>query len=262
MRLGVQSVGIFGPGWPDWATAQRQLAEHIPFDLSAPLPKLMPALLPANERRRTTSLIRLALQAALDAIQNAPNTPSEFSTVFATSGGDLAVVDSILRALQTPGKPVSPTQFHNSVHNAPAGYWSIATGSHSPSTSISAFDGSFAAGLLDAATQLAADQQHVLLVAYDEPPPQPLYDCRPLAGPFGVALLLGKPNSDRTNIDVALVGSEDETHLADRALEQLRRNNPAARSLPLMSYLARHERGTTIVPYLVDRAVRIEVMPC
>ncbi len=41
-----------------------------------------------------------------------------------------------------------PTQFHNSVHNAVAGYWSIATKSTQPMTCLAAHDHSFAAGLL------------------------------------------------------------------------------------------------------------------
>ncbi len=46
--------------------------------------------------------------------------------VFACSGGDTDVINRLCSALMLPGCPVSPQQFVNSVHNAPAGYWSIA----------------------------------------------------------------------------------------------------------------------------------------
>ena len=41
------------------------------------------------------------------------------------------------------------------MHNAAAGYWSIATGSMTESNVLCAFDASFGAGLLEALTQLA-----------------------------------------------------------------------------------------------------------
>jgi len=53
------------------------------------------------------------------------------------------------------------------VHNAAAGYWTIATGCRAASSALTAFDASFAAGLLEAATQCAADERPVLLVAFD-----------------------------------------------------------------------------------------------
>ena len=37
------------------------------------------------------------------------------------------VIHEICEALATDEREVSPTRFHNSVHNASAGYWGIAT---------------------------------------------------------------------------------------------------------------------------------------
>ncbi|MCP3850831.1 MAG: beta-ketoacyl synthase chain length factor [Gammaproteobacteria bacterium] len=74
------------------------------------------------------------------------------------------------------GRPVPPTRFHNSAHNAPAGYWSIATKSQTASTSITAYRNSLSASLLEALMQLNASdnnqQRDCLLVCYDEIPPQ------------------------------------------------------------------------------------------
>ena len=81
----------------------------------------------------------------------------EIATVFASCGGDGPITHQICEVLAGPDRAVSPTAFHNSVHNAPAGYWSIATRSRAPSTSLCGHDGSFAAGLLEAATQVLAE---------------------------------------------------------------------------------------------------------
>ena len=62
---------------------------------------------------------------------------------------------------------VSPTKFHNSVHNAAAGYWTIGQGCMAPSTALSAFSHTFAQGLLEALVNLAAGEPAILLAAYD-----------------------------------------------------------------------------------------------
>jgi Beta-ketoacyl synthase, N-terminal domain len=50
------------------------------------------------------------------------------------------------------------------VHNAASGYWTMGTGCTQASTALTAFEHSFAAGLLEAATQCTADEREVLLV--------------------------------------------------------------------------------------------------
>ena len=72
---------------------------------------------------------------------------ASLATVFASSDADLAIIHRICLALTATPRLISPTDFHNSVHNAAAGYWSIAAGARAASTTISAHDGSFAAGL-------------------------------------------------------------------------------------------------------------------
>src|SRR5690606_15774154 len=85
---------------------------------------------------------------------------------------------------------ISPTRFHNSVTNAPAGYWSIAMRSMAPATVVCAYDGSFSAGLLEAVSQVSDAQRACLLLAYDTDYPEPLRSLRPIPDGFGVALVL------------------------------------------------------------------------
>ncbi len=110
--------------------------------------------------------------------------------MFASSGGDGETIHEILATLAGPARELSPTRFHNSVHNVAAGYWSIATGAKTPATSLCAHDGSFAAGLLEAGAQALATNGTVTLIAYDLPYPEPLASVRRIAAPFAVALLL------------------------------------------------------------------------
>ncbi|MET0042628.1 MAG: beta-ketoacyl synthase chain length factor, partial [Candidatus Thiodiazotropha sp. 6PLUC3] len=79
--------------------------------------------------------IKIALQAAEEALRDYSDSEGVLS-VFSSSEGDLDIIDQICLALSQEDRPVSPTQFHNSVHNAPAGYWSIGSGSHQGSTSL------------------------------------------------------------------------------------------------------------------------------
>jgi hypothetical protein len=85
---------------------------------------------------------------------------------------------------------MSPTRFHNSVHNAPSGYWSIATGAMTAATSIAGFRETFAAGLLEAASQLGDGEGPLLLVAYDVAGIGPMAEVAESGVPFGCAFVL------------------------------------------------------------------------
>ncbi len=120
------------------------------------------------------------------------------ATVFAASGADGHNCHAICEQLATDDRQISPTRFHNSVHNAAAGYWGIATGSMAPCQVICAYDASFGAGLLDALGQVVLDRQPTLLIAYDSEYPEPLHATRPLPDVAGVAVLLAPEHSERS----------------------------------------------------------------
>jgi len=261
MRIGIASIGLVAPNIPDWSTGKQLLTASDDFDLTVPLVKVSPEILPPNERRRTTALIKLAMQASQEAMLQVGAEAEKTATVFSSSCGDLEIVDKIMEALCLPDKPVSPTLFHNSVHNAPAGYWSIGCHSHMPSTSLSAHDGSFAAGLLDAATLMQSEGQPVLLCAYDAVPPATLLPFRPMAATFSVAMLL-TPETATWSLDLSLRDSGAQTVLANAGLEALRQGNPAARSLPLLCEMAGNKPGTVVLPYLKGLDLEVMVAPC
>ena len=169
-----------------------------------------PARLPPAERRRAGPSIRLAMAVADEAIGHAAIDPQHLATVFTSSGGEGSNCHALCETLAGADRQISPTRFTNSVHNAPAGYWHIAVGSRSASTSLSAYDGSFAAGLLEAATQVLATGSEVLLVALDVPYPEPLHRLRPLPGAAGIALVLAPADAAGALARVA-IGLVDAT---------------------------------------------------
>jgi hypothetical protein len=173
-------------------------------------------------------------------------------------------LDKLLNALTLPEKPVSPNLFNNSVHNAPTGYWSIATGSQQTSTSLTAYDASFAAGLLDAMSLLVVEQRPVLLVSYDAPPASPLLPFRPVKIPFAVALLLSASRSphSQSRITINVVYGQQEDSLQDTHLEALRVGNPAARSLPLLQAMAEQQQRSVMLPYLPASQILVRHEPC
>jgi hypothetical protein len=244
----LEAVGLAAPGLPSWSAARAVLRGETPFD-PQPLAAHVPATLPVNERRRATAAIKLAFQAAEDAMQCSSLAAAGLATVFASSDADLAIIHRISLALTGSPRFVSPTDFHNSVHNAASGYWSIAAGAQGASTTISAFDGSFAAGLLEAYLLARVDGCDVLLVAFDQPAPQPLHAKRPFAHPAGVALVLTRQPTARTLAALSCATTPDaEAVIKEPQLERLRLGNPATRSLPLLRQLARCESGQLVLP--------------
>ncbi len=255
MKVYLRALGVVAPGLAGWSQAATVLRGEAPYR-PEPLPRYQPAMLPPNERRRTTATIKLALQAASEAMTgNGEKSPA---AVFASADGDLEIADRLCSALALPGRPVSPTHFHNSVHNAPAGYWSIGSGSNGASTSLSTWHGSFAAGLLEAASTCVVEQCPTLLVAYDHPAPPPLDRFCPTQAPFAVALVLtAEPSADAmSRLRIATTRNE-ETRLSGD-LEGLRQGNPAARALPLLSAIACGDSRTVTLPYLDDLMVEVQ----
>jgi hypothetical protein len=262
LRGWIEGIGVLGPGLSDWPAAACVLAGASPWE---PSPTVLPApvCLPSAERRRTGTLVRLTLAVGLEATARAGVDPARLATVFASSGGDGQNCHEICEVLASGERQLSPTRFHNSVHNAPAGYWGIATGATAPANSLCAHDASFGAGLLEALCQVAVEHTSVLLIAYDASYPEPMRSVRPIPDAFGVALLLAPEASERSLARLELTLSEAPAdRIADPALERLRSSIPAARCLPLLERLARAAPGDTHIDYLDGPCITLEVSAC
>jgi hypothetical protein len=184
----IDGIGFWAPGLPSWAAARNFVASGQAVDDAPSRPS--PQLLAPNERRRAPESVAVALEVALAACHAAQRDPASLPSVFASMHGDLAITDYMCTTLVADPSSVSPTKFHNSVHNAAAGYWTIGAGCVQPTTAVSSFEATFAHGLLEALVQLHAGAPAVLLVAYDAPSAGPLANVSPSEGLLGGALVL------------------------------------------------------------------------
>jgi hypothetical protein len=205
------------------------------------------------------------LSVAQQASEMAGIAPGAIACVFATANGDGAVVHSILEALAAE-QPVSPTQFHNSVHNTAAGYWSIATGSQLPTNCIACHDATAAAALLKAVAEIEAERRPMLLCVYDVPLPAPLDGSRPTTGSFGSAFVL-TPESVPDALAHLTIRYDGMPPAPDSgmprllSLRELARGNPAARTLRLLETLALGAADEFSMA-LLDGRVEVRVRPC
>ena len=258
----VTGIGLIAPGLPDWTAAAAVLRGeqvHVPAPTVLPVPEL----LPGAERRRASRVIKLSLGVGLDAVKQSGADASALATVFAASGADGHNCHALCEQLAGEDRQISPTRFHNSVHNAAAGYWGIATKAMAPCQVICAYDASFGAGLLDALGQVVIDQQITLLMAYDSEYPEPLHSKRNVPDCGGVALLLTPEKTARSlaRITVSPTSAAAET-MTTPELEKLRTSIPALRSLPLLQKLARGESGVVCLDYLPPMQLNVNLQPC
>ena len=253
----IAGLGLFGPGLPGWNASRPILAGEAPYEARATvIPS--PEALPATERRRAGKSVRLSLAAGLEAAAAAGRAPKDLTAVFASQGGDGENVHAICEMLASDDREISPTRFHNSVHNAPAGYWSIATGATQPADSLAAYDASFSAGLIESLGRIAQrPAQPVLLISYDSPYPEPMHAARPMLDSWSVALLLAGDGAGPA-ITASLVNEKPQT-MTDAALERVRQGIPGARALPLLALVASGKPGRVVLEYLDGLALAVEV---
>jgi hypothetical protein len=261
VRCFIGAPALLGPGLAGWAASEAILSGHAPWQDTPPVVP-PPAMLAPTERRRTSLVVRISLAVAAEAVATAGVAADTLDTVFASSCGDGAVVGAILDSLAEPGGEVSPTQFHNSVHNAAAGYWGIGAHSTRPSISIGCHQDTFPIGLLDAAAQVAGRGVPVLFCAYDAPLTGPLETVHPTGFPFAMACILTPERQPWSMAALTLrhrSGAVADAASPWRALEDA---NPAARALPLLAALASRAAITLAFPLLDEAWLEMEVSPC
>jgi Beta-ketoacyl synthase, N-terminal domain len=258
LEVSVIGIGVLGPGLPDWRSVQWMWTSGAAWQ-AAPTVVPAPERLPATERRRAGAVVKAAIVVADQALAASGADAATLATVFTSSTGDPSNCHLLCEALATTERMVSPTRFTNSVHNAPAGYWHIATSSRAASTSLAAFDASFAAGMLEAAVQCQAAAAPVLLVACDVPYPEPLHGVRPITDVFAVALVLAPKGQAGRALHIDVVAQADATRCDSDALEAVCQGIPAARALPLLQALAADQPSMIVIEGLPGMSLRIQV---
>lgn len=260
----VLGIGVYGPGLVDWPAARAVFsgsAAYARADNAAP----PSGLLPAAERRRATPSTRTALTAAQQALLHAQVDAKMVPAVFGSDSGSPEIIHEICAMLAAGDYQISPTKFHNSVHNAASGYYSIAVESHRAVTSLCAFDGTATATLLEAVVQATADRTPVLMVCYDLPYPFPLSEARPTVDAWAVALVVAPADCASAIAQLTLSDvAEDspETALTDPELNSARTRNPTARLLPLLAALAQPHLSEVVLRQGNGRALRVQTATC
>jgi hypothetical protein len=247
MRVYVEAVGVLAPGLQDWEATKAVLARVRPFNVTAPT-RVEPTSLPPAERRRSSPSVRLAIAAAEQAVQRTSLAPHAMAMVFSSCEASGVITHQLCEVL-AGSREVSPTQFHNSVHNAPSGYYSIAMNAKRAASSVCRGKWSFAAGLLNAAVQATSDQGPVLYVCYDSPLPAPLCDFMPIVEDTAIALVL-TPAPSPTSMapwEIALAPRDADTPWPDW--------------MPATWHANASARGFAALTTLVEPATRLATLP-
>jgi len=238
LQATVEGIGFWAPGLPSWDAA-RAFANGGGAVAGAPT-RPSPQLLAPNERRRAPEPVAVALEVALAACTGAGREPAALPSVFASASGDLAITDYMCATLASDPRSISPTRFHNSVHNAAAGYWAIGTGAMQPATALSAGDATFAQALVEALMQLASGADAVLLAAYDGASAGPLKAVVPSEGLLGAAMVLSRQARD--GAPMLALALDDDPGGEAAAVGPLARHaggNAMSQMLPVFDALAR-----------------------
>lgn len=248
IRCHIEAAGIVAPGLPDWQRARPCLSGELAWQ-DEPLGRVVAPGLPRTEGRRATQVVHMSLNAAAQALTDMSPDPA-MPSVWSSADGDLVGLERTCLALAEDPPWASPHRFQNSVHNTPAGYWSIATGCRGGATALAGGEDSFIAGLVEAATLFAVGEaERCLLVVYDEASPPTLQRVREVPSSFATALLLGAEGSAGPSLEVGRVEAAPEaSRCVDPGLERLRASNPAARALPLLCALAAEQPAVLTLP--------------
>lgn len=263
IRIPIGGIGVRAPGIENWKELTENPDYVIPTTPIADQPKGLGQCLPATERRRATSVTRLALDLAMEAVGD--RNTDDLSAVFSSSGGEVTVVHQIFSMLAEGDTALSPTAFHNSVHNAAAGYWSIASRSPYTADSLCAFDDSFGAGLAECCLRYAEGQRNLLLVTYDIPPPHPISLHREIHNAVGGSLLLGANNTQPLawlNLRYEACPHLESPPLSQSAQGERLPTHPGSVMMALLKTIAQKELSHHAIPAGFGGMLHVKVEPC
>lgn len=236
-ELDIAGIGIWSSFFPDWPAFCDGINNGNWQSDSA----LQPGLMPSRERRRAPQSVKMAVEVLDQACTMASVDPANAAIVFSSAMGDMQITDYLCKVLAAPPRLVSPTRFHNSVHNAATGYWSIARHIHAPTNAVSALGYSAPMAFLEAAVQATEEDLPVLLVSQEMAAPSALRVICPSDHPISLALLLTKPGLFSSTLASFQFGIEDKSPDWPELhphLNELFKGNFGSRLLPLLTAIA------------------------
>lgn len=256
------SVGAWGAQFHNWDDLSLFLSGKQPE--VQPLKGPKPEVIPANERRRAPLPVRLAVESSWQAVQNSDYEPNDLASVFVSALGDTQLTDYMCKVLATPEKQLSPTKFHNSVHNAAAGYWTISTKCMHAANSIAGYEHSVPLTLLEAIVQVNYENRPMLLTFYDAPVSEILKPLLKNGDAFAVSIIISPASAeaagDLITVDVDTTASS-WPELGQKELSELYSENPTAKILALLEQLLKvqnkQESEPVVMPVSEASSIKI-----
>lgn len=246
-ELDIAGLGVWSPYFSNW----KEFSDGVNTGNWQSDTVLQPDLIPAKERRRAPLSVKLAVEVMSQACEMACLDFSGVAAVYSSSMGDMQNTDQLCRTLSTPPRLVSPTRFHNSVHNATVGYWSIASHSHAAANATSAYTYSATMAFLEAAIQTLDEGVPVLLVTQEMAAPIALHHVSPSDQSFSLALLLtpkGHCANPVTSIQFSVTSESVDWPDLPEDLSQHLESNFGARLVPLIVAMAANNLTRTTAP--------------
>lgn len=248
----VRGLGLWTPGYDRPKAWCDQKADPS-------LEKPDAALLEGPLRRRATPLTRMAVEVFQQAAEHAERGPTPkptpipktntVSSVWATAYGEHTPAIKLLEMMQRGEGKLSPTHFHNSVHNTASGYASIATGNVAPSTTLTGGVELVASALFEACCLLESSGRDVALVVADEALQAP-FDRADTRTPLAIAFLLS-PRSERA---LGVLTKLRRASVAGVPCDGPFGNLHISAALPLLEQIVRGEPGTVALELATPKA--------
>lgn len=244
----ILGAGAWGPGFANWQELKERLSAPVDEAPQPSPPK--PAVIPANERRRAPLLVRIAVEVSSQALQQSALAAQDVACVFGSGLGDTEITDYMCRQLATEEKLLSPTKFHNSVHNAAAGYWTISSHCMRAANSIAGFEHTAGLAVFEAMSHALSHNEPVLITLFDIAAQglfADLFDCEQ---GFAAALIIAPPecpvaqsSAQIASASIELRGEQAPSQCHAQWLKNLQQGNPAAALLPVFEAIYERELG-------------------
>lgn len=184
----LRGVGLWSTGFPNpeaWCRGQAD----------PELKTAEAALLEGSLRRRASPLTRISVDVFEQSTRAAGADPATIPTIWATAHGEHGTAIKLLKMMLRGEGKVSPTHFHNSVHNTPSAYASIAAGNGSASTTLTGGPELVSSAILEAFCHLDAGTPEIVVVLGDEPLHAP-FERADMQEPLAIAFVFASEPDD------------------------------------------------------------------
>lgn len=259
-EFSVLGIGAWGQTFANWNELSDQM--HNGKVNREPMKSPQSASIPANERRRAPLAVKLAVETSSQACDAAGVSPQSTPCVFVSALGDTQLTDYMCRVLASDNKQLSPTKFHNSVHNAAAGYWTISSHCTEAANSVAGFEYSVPLTLMEAIVQAVSEQRALLITMFDAPVAPMLQPLLKNQYPFAVSMVIAPATiaagGKRFTATIRQQSVDWPANIWQSDLDVLYQTSPVGRVLSVLD-LMRCDSGEVAMPLSVETSLAIVI---